>query len=93
MSWKAVFVFVTPIKARPPSCQGEHYKYETYLFLVITIEADSKQRQLQLWMVAAAVPAVVDSDCGWWLLTAAADDDDGTLRMKTMAAGSGRGGS
>ena len=65
---------------------------ETYLFLVITIAADGKQWQRQLWMMAVAVPAVVDSDCGWWLLTAAADDDDGSLRMKTMAAGSGRGG-
>jgi len=65
---------------------------ETYLFLVITIAADGKQWQRRLWTMAAAVPAVVDSDCGWWLLTAAADDDDGSLRMKTMAAGSGRGG-
>jgi len=65
---------------------------ETYLFLVITIAADGKQWQRRLWMMVAAVPVVVDSNCGWWLLTAAADDDKGALQMKTMGAGSGRGG-
>ena len=59
---------------------------------MITIAADGKQWQQRLWTMVVAVPAVVDSDCGWWLLTAAADDDNGSLRMKTMAAGSGRGG-
>ncbi len=85
MSWKAVFAVVSHLSRRSLLCVRVNITFETYLFLVITIAADGKQWQRQLWMMAAAVPAVVDSDCGWWLLTAA-------LRMKTMAAGSGRGG-
>jgi len=55
---------------------------ETYLFLVITIAADGK------------LVAVADSDCEWWMVAA----DGGyrrrrQLRMKTMPAGSGGGGS
>ena len=49
---------------------------ETYLFLVITIVADGKLWQRQLWTMAAAVAVVADSDCGWWLRTAAADNDN-----------------
>ena len=51
---------------------------ETYLFLVITIVADGKLRQRRLWTTAAAVAAVADSGCGWWLQKAAADDDNGS---------------
>ena len=94
MSRKAVFAVVLHLSRRGSSLLHVRVNItnETYLFLVITIAADGKQWQWRLWTMAAAVPAVVDSDCGWWLLTAAADDDDGSLRMKRTAAGSGRGG-
>jgi hypothetical protein len=92
MSWKAVFAVVSHLSRRSLLRGRVNITNETYLFLVIAIAADGKQWQWRLWTMAAVVPAVVDSDCGWWLLTAAADDDDGSLRMKRTAAGSGRGG-
>ena len=92
MSWKAVFAVVSHLSRRSLLRGRVNITNETYLFLVIAIAADGKQWQWRLWTMAAAVPAVVDSDCGWWLLTAAADDDDDSLRMKRTTAGSGRGG-
>jgi len=94
MSRKAVFAVVSHLSRCGSSllCVRVNITNETHLFLVITIAADSKLWQRRLWTMVAAVTAVVDSNCGWWLRTAAADNDDGSLRMKTMAAGSGGGG-
>ncbi len=95
MSWKAVFAVVLHLSRHGSSLLHvrANITNETYLFLVITIAAEGKLRQRRLWTTAAAVAVVADSGCGWWLRTAAADNDDGSLWMKTMAAGSGGGGS
>ena len=92
MSRKAVFAVVLHLSRLGSSLLHVRVNItnETYLFLVITIVAVGKLRQQRLWTMAAAVAAVADSSCGWWLQTAAADNDNGSLWMKIMAAGSGR---